>query len=120
MKSLTLEEQAELLAERFEKGVKNGFGAVVIMYSINKRHNASSQEIRKDLKEMFPKSMEYNYTSFYRLLGKLRDELKLIRESERRKAKGPERIYYSLTPLGKLVLKKIFHRYLKPLANLKL
>lgn len=120
MGDLSLEEQAELLSERFEKGVKDGFGAVLILYSIHKRKKASSKELRKDLKETFPESLEYNYTSLYRLLGKLKDEFKLIVEKERRKAKGPERIYYSLTPLGKLVLTKIFDRYIEPLGKLKL
>lgn len=120
MGDLSLEEQAELLSERFEKGVKDGFGAVLILYSIHKRGRSSSKELRKDLKEIFPESLGYSYTSFYRILGKLRDEYKLIIERERRKAKGPHRIYYSLTPLGKLVLTKIFELYIKPLGKLKL
>lgn len=120
MESLDLEEQAELLSERFEKGVKDGFGAALILYSIHKRKRASSKELRKDFKETFPESLEYNYTSLYRLLGKLKDEFKLIVEKERRKAKGPHRIYYSLTSLGKLVLTKIFDRYIEPLGKLKL
>lgn len=120
MENLTLEEQADLLSERFEKGVKDGFGAVLILYSIHKKGEASSKELRKDLTEVFPESLEYTYTSFYRLLGKLKDGFKLIAETERRKAKGPERIYYSLTPLGKLVLTKIFNRYIEPLGKLKL
>lgn len=120
MGDLSLEEQAELLSERFEKGVKDGFGAVLILYSIYKRKKASSKELRKDLKELFPESLEYNYTSLYRLLGRLKNEFKLIIETERRKAKGPSRIYYSLTPLGKLVLTKIFARYIEPLGKLKL
>lgn len=120
VENLTLEEQSELLVERFEEGVKVGFGAILILHSIYRHRKASSKELRKDLKEIFPESTEYNYTSFYRLLGRLKDEFKLIIETERRKAKGPERVYYSLTPLGKLTLTKVFERYIEPLGKLKL
>jgi len=119
-KKLNSEEQSELLVERFEKGIKDGFGAVLILYYIHQRKHSSSKEIRADLMQNFPESMQYNYTSFYRLLGRLRDEFSLIKEKERKKAKGPDRIYYTLTQLGETVLRKIFDRYLKPLSELKI
>jgi DNA-binding PadR family transcriptional regulator len=114
------EERVSELLERFEKGTKDGFGAVLVLYSIYKRKEASSKEIRKDFKEFFPKSLDYNYTSFYRLLAKLKDVYNLITESGKKKSKGPPRLYYSLTPLGKIILQKIFSLYINPLKKLKL
>ncbi len=113
-----LEEQSEILVERFQETMKNSFGALIVLWSIEKRKRASSKEIKEDLRDFFRGGLEYNYTSFYRLLSRLRDDFKLIKEVEREKAKGPERIYYSLTPLGKLVLKKTISRCVTPLKNL--
>lgn len=120
MKNLDIEEQSEILSERFEKGIKYGFGAFLILYLIQKEGRASSKELGESLRKMFPESLRYSYTSFYRLLQRLRDEFKLISATAQKKGKGPERTYYALTPLGKAVLEKIFVRYIEPLGKLKL
>lgn len=110
--------QAELLAERFEKGIKDGFGATLILHSIGNRQGASSKEIKEDIDKTFGNKMAYNYTSFYRLITRLRDEFKLISEKEKIKSKGPNRISYELTPIGKLLLEIIIDRYIRPLEKL--
>lgn len=116
--TFNMEETSEILVERFGETIKIGFGALVVLWLIEKQKKASSKEIKETLRDFFNGELEYNYTSFYRLLGRLRDEFKLIKEVERRKARGPSRIYYSLTPLGKLVLKKLTLRYIAPLEKL--
>jgi len=114
---LNLEEQSEILAERFGEAVKDGFGALILLWAIKEQKKASSKEIKEFMRDFFNGRMEYSYTSFYRLLAKLRDDFGLIKEVEKRKARGPKRSYYSLTPLGRLVLKKIITRYINPLKE---
>lgn len=113
-----IEEASEILVERFGETIKIGFGALIVLWLIKEQKKVSSKEIKETLRDFFNGELEYNYTSFYRLLNRLRDEFKLIKEVERRKARGPSRIYYSLTPLGKLVLKKLIPRYIVPLEKL--
>lgn len=117
-KSLGMVDQSELLVERFEDGIKNGFGAVFILHSIDKHQKASSQEMKEELDRTFKGALNYNYTAFYRLVARLRDEFALIQETQRVPAKGADRIYYCLTPLGKTVLNKIIERHITPLASL--
>lgn len=113
-----IDEQAEILLENFENNVKTGFGAILIMYSINKRGAASSKEIKKDMEKIFDDYLSYNYTSFYRLMNRMRDEAKLIVESSRKAGKGPDRIYYKLTPLGEVTLGLVFKRLVLPFSKL--
>lgn len=82
---INLGKQSEILVERFEEIMKNGFGALIVLWSIQKRKKASSEEIRQDLRLLFRERGGYGYTSFYRLLAKLRDKLKIIKEIERRR-----------------------------------
>lgn len=106
------------LISHFASQIKDGFGVIVILYSIDKYGKASSKEIKKELQKAFGDKITYNYTSFYRVLKKLKITYKVIEEKERVKESGPDRIYYSLTPVGKLVWQDIRDNYVKPLKYL--
>ena len=86
-KGLDLEEKAELLSDRVEKSIKDGFGLIFVLYVIKKKGSASTKELRQSFEETFDKHLDYQYTSFYRMIGRMRDEFGLIEEVERKVAK---------------------------------
>jgi DNA-binding PadR family transcriptional regulator len=117
-KHKTFQQKVDGLTSHFRKSIKNGFGSMIILYSINKRGSASSKEIQQDMEETFSSNLEYRYTSFYRLLSRLRDEFYLIEESHRESSNGPDRIYYQLTKLGEEVFNNIMEMFINPLSKI--
>ncbi len=109
---------SQQLTTHFANQMKDGFGVIVILYTIDKYGKASSREIKSELQKTFGDKMNYNYTSFYRVLSKLKTTYKVIEEKERIRETGPDRIYYCLTPVGKLVWANIRDEYVKPLSQL--
>lgn len=92
----------------------------LVLYIIYKQGKASSTEIKKGLQEIAGKPIEYEYTSYYRMMGDLEHDYKVIEPVELVKEKGPSRIYYGLTPFGEAVLNKIYQEIIKPLHKVNL
>jgi len=115
-----MDEQLDKIFTKYMDQVKPLLVPFLVMYIIHKRGKASSLELKLDLEKIAGRPIEYEYTSFYRLLAKLRHEYEVIVEVDLIKEKGPPRIYYSLTPLGEKVMNKIYENMVLPLQKLNL
>lgn len=110
-----MNDQLDKLFDRYAEKAKPILVPFLVLYIIHKHKKASSSEIKKDLQEIAGKPVEYEYTSYYRMMGDLEHNYKVIEPIELVKEKGPARIYYSLTPFGEAVLKKIYQGIISPL-----
>ena len=115
-----MDKQIDRLFNKYMDQVKPLMVPFLIMYIIHKRGKASSLELKKDLEEIAGRPIKYEYTSFYRLIGKLRYEYKIIVEVDLIKEKGPPRVYYSLTPLGEALMKRIYNQLFVPMHKVSL
>lgn len=115
-----MNEQLEEVFNRYANKVKPMLVPFLVVYIIHKRGKASSVEIKEDLEKIAGKSLEYEYTSYYRMIGSLEHELKVIEPVELIKEKGPARIYYSLTPFGISLMKKIYQEIIQPMCKVSL
>lgn len=104
------------LFARYIESLKPVLVPVLVLHVIDKHTKASSSELKAELAKIH-KEIEYNYTSYYRLMGKLEHEYHVIEPVEVVKAKGPARIYYGLTPTGKALLGKIRQEVILPLKK---
>lgn len=108
------------LFERFANQYKPMMVPFMLLYITDKLGKASSMEYKEELEKLAGRKLEYQYTSFYRLLYKMRHEYEVIEEVELVKENGPARVYYSLTPLGKALMKHIYDELIKPIKNIDL
>lgn len=115
-----MNEQLDKLFNRYAEKTKPLLVPFLVLYIIYKRGKASSIEIKKDLIEIAGKPIEYEYTSYYRMMGNLEHEFKVIEPVEFIKEKGPARVYYSLTPFGEVLMKKIYQEIILPLQKVEL
>ena len=115
-----MSEQLDKIFSRYADKVKPVLVPFLILYIIYKRGKASSTEIKKELEDIAGKTIEYEYTSYYRMMGSLEHESKVIEPVELVKEKGPARIYYSLTSFGEILMKKIYQEIIIPIKKVDL
>ncbi|MEI6237894.1 MAG: PadR family transcriptional regulator, partial [Candidatus Saccharibacteria bacterium] len=88
------------LVNRYGMDMKKLIYPLLVLHVIKSHKKASSQEIKSEINRIAGKEVEYQYTSYYRLMSNLEHDRELIEPVELVKEKGPARIYYSLTPKG--------------------
>jgi len=108
------------LFERFANQYKPMMVPFMLLYITDKLGKASSVEYKEELEKLAGKRLEYQYTSFYRLIYKMRYEFEVIEEVELVKENGPARIYYGITPLGKSLMKHIYDELIVPIKKIDL
>lgn len=108
------------LFTRYTESLKPVFFPVFVLHVIAKLGKASSNEIKSELQKFDSGGkIEYNYTSYYRLMGKMEHDYKVIEPCDVVKDKGPARIYYRLTPAGKELLQRIRREIIEPLKKIE-
>jgi DNA-binding PadR family transcriptional regulator len=105
--------------QRFLNIIKPQLVPYLILYIINEQGKASSLEIKKQLSIIGGREISYQPNSYYRLMSMLEHEAELIEPVDLVKEKGPARIYYSLTPLGNRILKRMYTDVFMPIQKLK-
>lgn len=106
------------LIDRYSNDWKGVIYPFLVLHVIKEYKKASSLEIKKHVKDKLGKDMEYNYTSYYRLIARLEDELGLIEPVDVKKDKGPARVYYSLTQKGQEVYERVLNQIVTPFNKL--
>lgn len=106
------------LVNRYGMDMKKLIYPLLVLHVIKSHKKASSQEIKSEINRIAGKEVEYQYTSYYRLMSNLEHDRELIEPVELVKEKGPARIYYSLTPKGEELLGRILNEIIYPVIEI--
>jgi DNA-binding PadR family transcriptional regulator len=90
----------------------------LVLRVINELKKASSLEIKDEINKLAGQKIEYNYTSYYRLMSRLENEAGLIEPVELKKDKGPARVYYGLTAKGQELYSELLKQVIYPVQRL--
>ncbi len=112
------EKYLEKLLVNWEETYKKGQLTFWIMLSL-KEQSLFQEEIKERIDQLTDGAMTCKDQSLYRALRKFY-EVELVDYEMRPGHKGPERKYYFLTPLGKVLLKRFIDRNIKLFYNEKI
>jgi len=106
------------LVERHGNEWKNLLYPFLVLRVISENKQASSLEIKDQIKTLAGQRVEYSYTAYYRLMSRLEHEVELIEPVDLKKGKGPVRIYYGLTEKGQELYSELLKQVIFPVRNL--